>query len=125
MGSPGTVAASPDQRRRDARDNRAAIVHAAKELFAGSGDVAMSQIARRAGVGQGTLYRNFPNRSALVAEILDEQVERIEALAADHQGDPDAFYVLLRSLVDGMVELFAFARLAQDDVCTDTHLKRG
>jgi AcrR family transcriptional regulator len=99
-----------DQLRRDARDNRAAILDAARELFADSADVAMSQVARRAGMGQATVYRNYPNRAALVAEILDEQVERIASIAADHEGDPDAFYVLLRSLVGSMVELFALAR---------------
>src|ERR1700753_3594807 len=114
-----------DRLRRDARDNRAAILDAARELFADSADVAMSQVARRAGVGQATLYRNFPNRAALVAEILDEHVERIASIAAAHEGDPDAFFVLLRSLVGTMVELFALARLARDDVRADSHLKRG
>jgi AcrR family transcriptional regulator len=85
----------------------------------------MSQVSRRAGVGQATLYRNFPNRSALVAEILDEHLERIAALATDHERDPDAFYVLLQSLVGNMVHLFALAPLARDDVDADSPLKRG
>lgn len=119
------VAAPPDQLRRDARDNRAAILDAARELFADSADVAMCQVARRAGVGQGTIYRHFPSRSALAAEILDEYIVRFEALAAAEQDDPDAFFVLLRSLFDGMVDLYGLAVLARNDTETDTHLKRN
>jgi AcrR family transcriptional regulator len=119
------VAAPPDQQRRDARDNRAAILDAARELFADSADVAMCQVARRAGVGQGTIYRHFPSRSALAAEILDEYIVRFEALAAAEQDDPDAFFVLLRSLFDGMVDLYGLAVLARNDTETDTHLKRN
>jgi AcrR family transcriptional regulator len=119
------VVAVPHRQRRDARDNREAILDAARDLFADSADVAMSKIARRAGVGQATLYRNFPNRAALAAEIIDEHVVRIAALAAEHQGDPDAFFVLLRSLIDGMVNLYALAVLARSDATTDAHLKRA
>lgn len=121
-----TVATTPDQqRRRDARDNREAILAAARALFADSADVAMSQVARRAGVGQATLYRNFPSRGALAAEILDEHVERLAALAAEHAGQPDAFFVLLRGLIDGMVSLYGLAALARRDAETDSHLRAG
>jgi AcrR family transcriptional regulator len=119
------VVAMPHQQRRDARDNREAILDAARDLFADSADVAMSKIARRAGVGQATLYRNFPNRGALAAEIIDEHVARIAALAAEHEGDPDAFFVLLRSLIDGMVNLYTLAVLARSDAIADSHLKLG
>jgi AcrR family transcriptional regulator len=119
------VVATPHQQRRDARDNREAILDAARDLFADSADVAMSKIAKRAGVGQATLYRNFPNRGALAAEIIDEQVARTAALAAEHEGDPDAFFVLFRSLIDGMVNLYALAVLARSDAITDSHLERG
>jgi len=120
-----TVVAASDQLRRDARDNRAAILEAARALFADSADVAMCQVARRAGVGQATLYRNFPSRGALAAEILDEQVERLAALAAEHAGQPDAFFVLLRGLIDGMVNLYGLAALARRDAETDSHLQAG
>lgn len=120
-----SLAALPDQQRKDARDNRAAILEAARELFADSADVAMCQVARRAGVGQGTLYRNFPSRSALTAEIVDEHVDRIAALAAEQAGDRDAFFILVRSLVDGMVRLYGLALLARCDAATDEQLKRG
>jgi AcrR family transcriptional regulator len=119
------VAAPADQLRRDARDNRAAILDAARELFADSADVAMCQIARRAGVGQGTLYRHFPNRGALAAEILDEYIVRFEELAATLEGDPGAFFVLLRDLFDGVVDLYGLAVLARNDTEADSHLKRN
>jgi AcrR family transcriptional regulator len=117
--------AAPTRLRKDARDNRAAILKAARELFADSADVAMCQIAKQAGVGQATLYRNFPNRAALAAEIIDEHVERIAALAAEHEGDADAFFVLLRRLIDGVATLYALAVLARSDAATDSHLKRA
>jgi AcrR family transcriptional regulator len=119
------VAQSPDQQRRDARDNREAILAAARALFADSADVAMVQVARRAGVGQATLYRNFPSRGALAAEILDESVDRIVAMAAEHAGQADAFFVLLRGLIDSMVNLYGVAVLARRDAETDAHLQES
>ena len=119
------VTAPPPQQRRDARDNRAAILDAARELFADSADVAMCQIARRAGVGQGTLYRHFPSRGALAAEILDDFIDRFERLAAAEKGHPDAFFVLLRDLFDGVVDLYGLAVLARNDAEADSHLKRN
>ncbi|MBS1886982.1 MAG: TetR/AcrR family transcriptional regulator [Actinobacteria bacterium] len=118
-----TDLAPPDQLRRDARDNRAAILAAARALFADSADVAMCQVARRAGVGQATLYRNFASRGALAAEVLAEHVDRIAALAAEHAGQPDAFFVLLRSLIDGMVGLHGLAVLARRDAETDSQFE--
>jgi AcrR family transcriptional regulator len=119
------VTAPPPQQRRDARDNRAAILDAARELFADSADFAMCQVARRAGVGQGTLYRHFPNRGALAAEILDDFIVRFEQLAAAEEGNPDAFFVLLRDLFDGVVDLYGLAVLARNEAEADSHLKRN
>jgi AcrR family transcriptional regulator len=119
------VAETADQRRRDARDNREAILEAARALFADSADVAMAQVARRAGVGQATLYRNFPSRGALAAEILDESVERLARLATEHEGQADAFFVLLRGLIDSMVNLYGVSVLARRDAETDAHLQES
>ena len=70
--------------RADARRNREAIVVAARELFAERGAaVEISDIAERAGVGVGTLYRRFPDKEALVRELL---VDRFRELAACYQG---------------------------------------
>ncbi|MGW3744285.1 TetR/AcrR family transcriptional regulator [Streptomyces sp. NPDC005146] len=65
--------------RSDARENRARILAAAREAFAEDGDTSMNQVAQRASVGPGTLYRNFPTREALVLAVYQEEVERIIA----------------------------------------------
>lgn len=60
--------------RSDARRNRGLILGAARELFAeGRTDVPMEEIARRAGVGVGTLYRHFADREALMGELVRER----------------------------------------------------
>jgi AcrR family transcriptional regulator len=115
---------SSEQQRKDSRRNREAILQAARELFAESAEVAMCEVARRAGVGQATLYRNFPNRSALAAEVLSEHVERVAQLAADHSDDADAFFVLLRALVEAMVHIYALSELAREDVCVGSRLEQ-
>jgi AcrR family transcriptional regulator len=89
--------------RSDARRNREAIVDAARELFSHSSDFAMSEVARRAGVGQGTLYRNFADRGELAAAVMADKVDYFERLASEHKGDPEAFFVLLRTIVEHMI----------------------
>ncbi|MFD4263322.1 TetR/AcrR family transcriptional regulator [Streptomyces sp. NPDC058534] len=60
----------PPPRRRDALRNRELLVEAARDAFAAEGlHTSLDRIARRAGVGSGTLYRHFPNREALVDEV--------------------------------------------------------
>ncbi len=115
--------ASTDQLREDAKRNREAILHAARELFAESAGVPMCEIARRAGVGQATLYRNFANRGALAADILSEHVERIAQLAAAHEADSDAFFVLMRALVETTVHTHALSELARQDACLGSRLE--
>jgi len=78
--------------RRDAAENRQRLVHAAWEVFAELGpDAGVEDIARRAGVGMGTLYRRFPTKEALVLalheDLLDAMLDRTrEILAADPEG---------------------------------------
>ena len=77
--------------RADARRNREKIVAAAAAAFAESGlDAQVEDIARRAGVGVGTLYRHFPTKEALVVALADEHFERIAdtiEAALEEQGD--------------------------------------
>ena len=110
--------------RRDAQRNREAILAAARELFAESADVPMYEIARRAGVGQATLYRNFPDRRNLAAALIVEHMEQTEQLAADHAGDPDAFFVLIRSVVETMARFHPLGELAREDACLGSELDR-
>ncbi|GLZ00997.1 TetR/AcrR family transcriptional regulator [Actinoplanes sp. NBRC 103695] len=63
--------------RSDARANRDRILAAARQAFTEDGDTSMNQIAQRAGVGPGTLYRNYPSREALVLAIYQDEVDRL------------------------------------------------
>jgi AcrR family transcriptional regulator len=112
------------QRRKDAQRNREAILAAARELFADSADVPMYEVARRAGVGQATLYRNFPDRRNLAAALLVEHMESTERLAAEPAGDPDAFFVLLRDVAETMARFYPLGQLAREDACLGSELDR-
>lgn len=68
--------------RPDAQRNREKVLQAAVVELTADPDVALSAIARRAGVGQGTLYRHFPNREALVLEVYEREVSQVAASAA-------------------------------------------
>lgn len=63
--------------RADARENRARILAAAREAFAEDDNTSMNQIAQRAGVGPGTLYRNYPSREALILDIYQDEVGKL------------------------------------------------
>ena len=99
------AAAAGPTRRRDAEENRARIITAAREVFATAGfDAPLDAIARRAGVGRATLYRNFPDRFALGAAIFEHNLVALEALAREHRGRPDAFMTLLSAIVEQQIE---------------------
>ncbi|PJE96916.1 TetR family transcriptional regulator [Streptomyces carminius] len=72
---------STPPRRPDAARNRTRIVEAARAALAESDHVHLNEIARRAGVGQGTLYRHFPSREALLAEVYRRDVEELVTAA--------------------------------------------
>jgi AcrR family transcriptional regulator len=66
--------------RRDARERRDALVRAAAECFTDKGyTVPLEEIADRAGVGRGTLYRNFKDRMALALAVFDRDIDELEA----------------------------------------------
>ena len=74
----------PRPKRPDARRNYDKIVAAARNAFAASaGDASLEEIARNAGVGIGTLYRNFPNRQALLEAVYVGEVENLCAVAGE------------------------------------------
>ena len=78
---------APTARRQDAQRNRAAIVEAATEVMTSRESVvAMLEIARRAGVGQATLYRHFPDRAALADAVIVHHLQRLEAWAEMRKG---------------------------------------
>jgi AcrR family transcriptional regulator len=77
-------------KRADARRNYEKVLVAAREAFADGGEsTALEEIARRAGVGIGTLYRHFPNRQALLEALYVNEVEEVCQSAAELEGsDP-------------------------------------
>ena len=91
------VAARP--LRKDAERNRLRILASARILFAERGvDVGLDDVARHAGVGVGTVYRRFPDRDALIDELLDDKIAAIESVAAEALGAADPWEGLVQFL---------------------------
>src|SRR5882724_12007994 len=89
--------------RADARRSRAKLIDAATIAFAENGaDAPLEDIARRAGVGIGTLYRHFPTRTDLQAAVFRSQViavcDRGDALLTEQAAPGEAFAAWMRSL---------------------------
>ncbi|MDX3852753.1 TetR/AcrR family transcriptional regulator [Streptomyces sp. AK02-01A] len=63
--------------RADARHNRDRILDVARDALAASSDASLNSIAKKAGVGPGTLYRHFPNREALVLAVYRYDVQQL------------------------------------------------
>ncbi|MBG0816541.1 helix-turn-helix transcriptional regulator [Planomonospora sp. ID82291] len=79
-----TAARRPNRGPKAAAHNRAALIAAAREAFAVSGyDTSLTDVARAAGVGQGSLYRHFPDRLSLVLAVFEDSIAELEALAAE------------------------------------------
>ena len=76
--------------RKDAERNRQRILDAARELFAEQGlGVTLNDVAHHAGVGVGTVYRRFPEKTELVEELFEQRVAQLIALMEDGLADPD------------------------------------
>ncbi|WP_448003418.1 TetR/AcrR family transcriptional regulator [Agromyces bauzanensis] len=89
--------------RADARRNFDALVEAGREAFAEHGvEASLEDIARRAGVGIGTLYRNFPTRDALVEAVYLDEVAGVASFADELDDLPpfDALAAWLRRFAD-------------------------
>ncbi len=79
--------------RADARRNRAKIVKAAKACLARDGlDAQIDDIAHRAKVGVGTVYRHFPTKDDLVVALCADRFERLAELAQKALEDPDPWH---------------------------------
>ncbi len=92
MGSTSSVLPPSRPRRRDAERNHRRIVAAARAVLAESGaDATVEQIARRAGLGVGTLYRNFPGKEALIDAVLDDAFDEIVRVAEAALEEADAW----------------------------------
>lgn len=98
-----TPPAPPVERRQraDARRNREKVIEAARRCMARDGlDAQMEEIARRAGVGVGTVYRHFPTKHDLVEALAGARFERLAELADEalQKDDPgEAFEAFMRA----------------------------
>jgi AcrR family transcriptional regulator len=108
--------------RADARRNREKIVNAAREIVAEHGEAAqIDDVAEKAGVGVGTVYRHFPNKDALMGELLRMCVGECTALArslADRDDAWEAFADMVRGACENSAEDAASRRTwsaASDD----------
>ncbi|MDT0265939.1 helix-turn-helix domain-containing protein [Streptomyces sp. DSM 44915] len=91
----------PNDGPRAAARNRAALIAAARQVYAEQGlDAPLSAIARRAGVGQGVLYRHFPDRGAVATAVLEENVRQIEEAAARAATLPEMLGIVSWHLTD-------------------------
>jgi len=93
--------------RADAVRNRDRVLEAAKIVFsAGGSEASLEAVAKRAGVGIGTLYRHFPTREALFEAVYRREVEQLSELAEQLRGAPEPLDAL-RRWMKANVELVA------------------
>lgn len=127
MSTPVETAHQPLQRprRADARRNYEKVLTAAREAFAERGaSTSLEEIARRAEVGIGTLYRNFPNRQALLEAVYVDEVENLCRSVSELEGlSPwDAFVAWAHRLVGYLATKQALAQELLEYVDRDAPL---
>jgi AcrR family transcriptional regulator len=101
--------------RADARRNRERVLEAARRVFADQGrDAQMDDVARRAEVGVGTVYRHFPTKEALLEALAVDAFERIVVIARENLANvEDPWEALTRTLWQGSEILAADRALAE------------
>ena len=112
--------------RADARRNRDRVLEAARAAFGAEGsDVSLDEIARRAGVGAGTVYRHFPTKEALFEAVVFDRMEELVDEARSVLNDPDpgrAFSSFVERLArEGALKRDLVEALASDGI----HLQLG
>ncbi len=117
---------TPRKPRADAARNRERVLAAAREVFsAGGADASLEAVARKAGVGIGTLYRHFPTREALFEAVYRHEVQQLADLAERLEDAPkpiEALHQWMRSFVKfvatkkGMSEALAFVVTKDSDL---------
>jgi AcrR family transcriptional regulator len=104
---------SPDRKRADASRNSARLLAAAREVLAESGnDAALDVIARRAGVGNATLYRHFPTRADLLAAVYADEVDQLCRHGVELLASPEPLEALFAWLDEYVVHVAAKRALA-------------
>ncbi|MER7932724.1 TetR/AcrR family transcriptional regulator [Streptomyces sp. NPDC094471] len=100
--------------RADARRNHDRLLAEARAVFAEHGtDASLEDVARRAGVGIGTLYRHFPNRHALMSAVFEDAVNELLARAEELQSAPDPCRALLTWLHEVVTSTAAYRGLSR------------
>ena len=118
--TPVTVAEPEKPLRRDAERNRQRVLDAARELFAEEGlGITLNDIAHHAGVGVGTVYRRFPDKSQLIEELFEQRLEDLVAIAGGALDDPDAWHGL-KTFLRRALELQANDRGVKDLITAST-----
>lgn len=96
--------------------NRAALVSAAREIFDERGlDAPLSAIARAAGVGQGSLYRHFPDRVSLAIAVFSENMDALEQLAGKPTATLGSAAELVTHYAEGTAAIFPVLGRHKDD----------
>lgn len=99
------------QKRSDAQVHRTLLLDAADHVFSEHGvHVALEFVTEKAGVSRATLYRNFPDREALMKALLERAFEQLEARAQRLHGRSDGLFVMLGH----MAEMVAIATPVAD-----------
>jgi AcrR family transcriptional regulator len=115
--------------RRDAARNRELILETAAEVFAEQGlDAGYDEIARRAGIGVGTVYRRFPERSELIQALFESLIDEMVAIGEEAARLPDAWDGLTMFLEKALERQVADRGLKEVMVRTvseDDHLMIG
>jgi AcrR family transcriptional regulator len=111
---------APSRKRADARRNEQALLEAAAAVFVASGvDAPVREIAARAGVGMGTIYRHFPTRADLIVAVYRHQVEACAsagpALLANSATPYTALVEWFGLFVDFLVTKHGLAAALQSD----------
>ncbi|MFE6667338.1 TetR/AcrR family transcriptional regulator [Streptomyces sp. NPDC057697] len=109
--------------RPDAQRNRERILDVALAELTRAADVPLSTIAKKAGVGQGTFYRNFPNREALVLEVYRHEMQQVADTAVQLLGTraPDR---ALREWMDRLAQ-YAMAKAGLADALRKSTGRHG
>jgi AcrR family transcriptional regulator len=95
----------PQRKRADARRNAQSLLDAAAAAFVASGvDAPVRDIAARAGVGMGTIYRHFPTRADLVIAVYEHQVEACAAAGTDLLAGSATPHAALVAWIDRFVD---------------------
>jgi len=106
----------PERRRADAARNAALLVATARALIAESGpDVPLDEVARRAGVGNATLYRHFPTRGDLLVAVYADELTALCAQGSallDRASPADALFEWLDAYVGHVASKRALAEAA-------------